>query len=1341
MDLTLEQFTQQLVDSNLMSNTDVAEFVASWNAGQSLDSGDELARLLIKQSKLTPYQVQQIGHGKGSTLVLGNYTILDKLGQGGMGMVLKAEHRRMKRVVALKVLSPAVTENPEMTRRFQREVEAAARLDHPNIVTAYDADEANGTHFLVMQFVEGCDLSVIVLSHGPLPIKHALACTLQAARGLEYAHRQGVIHRDIKPANLLLDLQGCVKILDMGLARLEAGGAVQDQLTGTGQIMGTVDFMAPEQAMDSKTADARADIYSLGATLWYLLTGRVLYEGDTIVKKLMGHQNGVIPSLLGFLPDAASELETLFKKMVAKDPQARYQNMSQVIDALQSCTAYSNSTPSMTETEKNDQLMDYALRVSGTNRTSEFETQVGSPGQGTNGPTDDTFATLPRHPIVERREAFLNSEPDSSATVQFVPGGPSTQLKATQVSPTEQKTFAQRWHLTWAYWALAATTLSCVVYIITRVADSRSRITEFQITDDSSNKLNSKHIDESSDDSLVSPEPRSVRRDVPRPAEKILGNAKSLVKKGLQSKTGRINPGPLAAVVPMMPNPRGATDLPAAPLKLPESPTNIALQQVAWARQLSRPAVARNSLQMSFAMVPPGEFEMGEIAATRSDESSKDGAEPSQTNAFDKLRHRIKITRPFAIGQNEVTIGQFRQFVLATHYKTRAELETATGVSLGEGLHQKKRSRQPNYSWKFAGEFPLDDEQPATNLSWHDALAFSEWLSQKEGLTYRLPTEAEWEYVARAGNGLVAAGSQELLELIKQQANLADVSGMRELGHSGFVTKSVNWDDTFAALAAVGRFSPNALGLQDLYGNVAEWCSDRYGLDYYQNSPLMDPGGPDTGTFRVIRGASWQSTVADCDPGARYFAPPHQTQLNVGFRLVQELPVSTEERGSNATEYPATRELRIAHWVLKSGGKVRVAVNREPAKDILQISELPKASASNYYTVYGVDLSDTGVSDLGLSRLKSLTSLQELNLTNTPITDSGIELLAPLRDLNKLVLSRTQITGAGLKHLVTHQKLSELDLSGCSFTDSTIAPIYGLKNVAVLKLNATAITDKTLQMLKFLPALRELSLVDTRITGTGLVHLKDLTNLALLDLSQTPLNNEQLTGLKELHAVRQLRFSWSMINDLGLQNLKENDRLTHVELRGTEAGDSAAAFLEELKGIQMLDLRETNLTVARASALQDRLKAKIEFAPGDIDDRVASLCLSVGGQIVISEGENGAPQTVEDSDSLPDNSFKILEIDLTNLPVSNGVLWKVPELTDLKVIHLDGTNIDDAGVKVLSRASKLQSLSLEGTRITEDALKIISDIKTLKKLSVRNNRITDDKVIELRGKLPGVEIP
>jgi len=329
-----------------MSLEDIRAFVAALPQDQQPQDGEQLARILVRAKNLTAYQAQQIYAGRASSLVLGNYVVLDKLGEGGMGMVLRAEHKRMKRKVALKVLSPAALKSDDAVERFHREVEAAAKLNHPNIVTAFDADESGGVHFLVMQYVAGRDLSVLVKDKGPLSPEKAIACVLQAARGLEFAHREGVVHRDIKPANLLLDNEGVVQILDMGLARLDSNDADQADLTGSGQIMGTVDYMAPEQAMSTKSADGRSDVYSLGSTLWYLLCGTAAYQGDSLMAKMLAHREAPIPSLQQVCPAASAELAAVFEKMVAKQPEDRYQTMTEVIAAL-TPLAPTGSTPSI----------------------------------------------------------------------------------------------------------------------------------------------------------------------------------------------------------------------------------------------------------------------------------------------------------------------------------------------------------------------------------------------------------------------------------------------------------------------------------------------------------------------------------------------------------------------------------------------------------------------------------------------------------------------------------------------------------------------------------------------------------------------------------------------------------------------------------------------------------------------------------------------------------------------------------------------------------------------------------------------------------------------------------
>jgi serine/threonine protein kinase/Leucine-rich repeat (LRR) protein len=335
MAVALEQFVKQLTDSGVIAPGKLENFVPPKAYPKD---AQELAKQLVQSKQLTKFQAQEIYAGRARGLILGNYTLLEKIGSGGMGQVFKAQHRRMERVVAIKMLPATTVKDAAAAARFQREVVAAAKLSHPNIVAAYDADEAGGIHFLVMEYAQGSDLSALVKKNGPISADKAVNYIQQAARGLEYAHKHGVIHRDIKPANLLLDTEGTVKILDMGLARIEAASdtATQAELTGTGAVMGTVDYMAPEQALSTKHADARSDIYGLGCTLFYLLSGHAAYDGDSLMAKLLAHREQPIPAIAANSPD---EVQAVFQKMVAKRAADRYQTMSEVVAALEQCNA------------------------------------------------------------------------------------------------------------------------------------------------------------------------------------------------------------------------------------------------------------------------------------------------------------------------------------------------------------------------------------------------------------------------------------------------------------------------------------------------------------------------------------------------------------------------------------------------------------------------------------------------------------------------------------------------------------------------------------------------------------------------------------------------------------------------------------------------------------------------------------------------------------------------------------------------------------------------------------------------------------------------------------------
>ena len=320
---------------------------------------------LLKQAKNTPASATldlECTTPSDSAMHTGNipaelanhprYHVNCLIGRGGMGDVYQAEHRLMRRPVALKIINRQLVNKPEAVERFHREVRAAARLNHPNIVTAYDAEQAQDTHFLAMEYVEGTELSEIVKRDGRLPVEVACEYARQVALGLSHAHEMGMVHRDVKPQNMMVTPAGDIKILDFGLANFACESVQEDSidseydasgqatrvikhLTQLGTMMGTPDYIAPEQAKDARRADIRSDIYSLGCTLFYLLTGRPPFEGDSALEKIDAHSKRLPESLTALREEIPVALQDVVAKMMAKNPDHRYQTPADVVAALQ----------------------------------------------------------------------------------------------------------------------------------------------------------------------------------------------------------------------------------------------------------------------------------------------------------------------------------------------------------------------------------------------------------------------------------------------------------------------------------------------------------------------------------------------------------------------------------------------------------------------------------------------------------------------------------------------------------------------------------------------------------------------------------------------------------------------------------------------------------------------------------------------------------------------------------------------------------------------------------------------------------------------------------------------
>lgn len=393
-----DRFLDHVARSRLVEPAALTQFIDSLKANQGEIAEDpaKVAKELVKAGLLTAWHTEKLLAGKYKGFYLGKYKLLGHIGTGGMSSVYLAEHTRMADKRAIKVLPKSRVKDATYLARFQLEAKAIASLNHPNIVSAYDIDNEGDTHYIVMEYVQGVDLQVLVRRDGPRSPAEAALLLAQAADGLEHAHQRGVIHRDVKPANLLLDTDGRIRLLDMGLALMSAHDDESLTVVHNENVLGTADYLAPEQALNSHTVDHRADIYGLGCTLYFLLTGKPPFPEGSLAQRIAKHQREMPPPIRKFRNDCPGELEGICVKMMQKQPEYRYQSAADVAQALRKFAASAPSEQSLAAARRGSTGLAGGSALARSSRLS------GSRGLGSGGSTgrSPSGRGLPDHDTV-----------------------------------------------------------------------------------------------------------------------------------------------------------------------------------------------------------------------------------------------------------------------------------------------------------------------------------------------------------------------------------------------------------------------------------------------------------------------------------------------------------------------------------------------------------------------------------------------------------------------------------------------------------------------------------------------------------------------------------------------------------------------------------------------------------------------------------------------------------------------------------------------------------------------------------------------------------------------------
>ena len=1358
--VSLDEFLTGLSQSGLLPAAELASVRDRSHSNPATSTLSGLIEWLVKEHKLTRYQANILARGQSGGLVLGNYVILDKLGQGGMGTVFKARHRRMNRLVALKVLPQSLSSVPEAIARFQREVEAAARLQHPNIAAAFDADESNGVHFLVMEYVEGPTLAHYVKQRGALPIAIAVKLAAQAARGLAAAHAQGIVHRDIKPSNIMINRQGIVKVLDMGLAQVRSTDPNLDltsDVTQTGRVMGTVDYMSPEQARDAKNVDLRADIYSLGCTLFFLATGKPPAPGNSAAEKLLWHQ-AQPPLALSAVGIASSpRLDAVVLRMMAKQAEDRPLSMHDVAEELERCI---DDLPTA----------DSSMLLDGMDLVSEHgaSTLYGSNyGQATMHNLGDTVISDAGGASVKR-----SAQPPRLRRMLYFAGLAAALVLAVVVIGTP-------------FWLNFGDTPP------PKPADGTLIIT----------------LDGEPAVVLVDGERRGMTPGDSRPLELTVKPGSLLVqvrRTGYETyeQTVAVRADEPARVVPVMSKVKVVAQPQPSIHASYEKLLNwvfshggqvTALSGVGQRHQLKANSAWPNvPLEIQAIKLDGTGILDADLISLRDASGLLDLslADTKITNAAIAHVQSLRELKRLNLSNTGITDGCLEQ--IARHLNSLTELNLERTAVGNAGI--LKINGMASLEKLFLSDTKVTDnglvhlgKLPALKILTAHGTGLSEPAhAELESALPELRISWDGADVERAV-ALKLLNKKATLAVLDRLGNKQEgISTVEKLPGGRILIKEAN-------LSTADEFKDEDLKQMSLLSEIeslslAGTKVGKEGLLSLQSMGKLRK--LDLGTLNLDPDAvrQLQQVLPNCNIVTRVPADVEFTKRVLASG--GQVSVQPAEGGEYKDLVSKEAQLPSNHYALRMVKLDDSAAVNEVFLE--KLAELPQLEA--------LFLSNTGVTDKCLERIASCKSLKILGLSGTKVTPAGLAALGALK-LNQLYLANTEIGSEGIHSVSKLEYLDHLSLLGVKLTENDLTALKRLVRLSWLDLSATPLTDGAIPNLGNLKQLTVLRLYDTALTDAGLEELRDdlpgcdvkgdepdpqrlaarwlvehggtvsvavppareslnvasvkdlprdacrvisidvaelliqpkelakhlavCQNVVSLNLSQTgtspaatsapKLSESDLAFLQKMPALRDLRLTGLGISDRTLDLLKEHAALEVLDLNRTRITGKGLANLQASAGLKQLLLANT--------AIEERYLPALEKLPA-----LEALDLAAA--------QNLSDQCIGTIARL--KNLKMLG--LRNAKIGDTSAEKLAALSELERLDLESTKITDTGVARLVGLKRLRHIGLANTTVTDSVVDTLAQMKQLASINLGRTKISPKSIERLRTELPGRSI-